>query len=233
MKNVVSHINIVTVAIVIFLLVGCTETTVDSDVNRTKNEPVLPFIGNMDFDYDAEGNITDVYSTDHRVYLDKQVDPVYSGGFGADIRYKGFTLSGLFSFQADAWRSNGSLAIIEDAGLSGFANMSTSMLDAWTTPGQTTAIPALSNGGLRAVDGDRYIEDASFLRLRNVTFAYNFSSDVLAKTKVFTAARIFLQGTNLVTWTKWRGFDPENNGNGGFFDYPVPKNVSIGFDLTF
>lgn len=59
MKNVVSHINIVTVAIVIFLLVGCTETTVDSDVNRTKNEPVLPFIGNMDFDYDAEGNITD------------------------------------------------------------------------------------------------------------------------------------------------------------------------------
>jgi len=182
---------------------------------------------------DAEGNITDVYSTDHRVYLDKQVDPVYTGGFGADIRYKGFSLNALFSFQADRWLSNGSLGIIEDAGLAGFANMSTSMLNAWTTPGQVTDIPALSFGGLRAVDGDRYIEDASFLRLRNLTFAYNFDAEDLARTKLFTAARVFVQGTNLYTWTKWRGFDPETNQTGGFFDYPVPRTISVGFDLTF
>ena len=182
---------------------------------------------------DVNGNITDVYTPDNAVYLDKNFDPTYTGGFGADISYKGFTLNTLFSFQADRWRQNSSLAIVEDAGLAGFANMSTTMLNAWTTPGQVTDIPALSFGGLRAVDGDRYLEDASFLRLRNVTLAYNFDSEVLEKTKLFTAARVFVQGTNLYTWTKWRGFDPEGNGATGFFDYPVPRTFSVGFDLTF
>jgi TonB-linked SusC/RagA family outer membrane protein len=182
---------------------------------------------------DANGDLTNVFNPEDRVYLDKNFDPTYTGGFGGDISYKGFTLNTLFSFQADRWRNNGSLALIEDPGIASFGNMSTNMLDAWTTPGQVTAIPGLGYGGTRAIDGDRYLEDASFLRLRNVTLAYNFSSDVLAKTKMFSAARIFLQGTNLYTWTKWRGFDPEGNGSGGFFDFPVPRTFSVGFDLTF
>jgi hypothetical protein len=182
---------------------------------------------------DADGNVTNVYDPNNAVYLDKNFDPTYTGGFGADISFKNFTLNSLFSFQADRWRQNSSLAIIEDAGLAGFANQSTSMLNAWTTPGQVTDIPALSNGGLRAVDGDRYLEDASFLRLRNVTLAYNVDSKALEKTKFISKARVYLQGTNLVTWTKWRGFDPEGNGSTGFFDYPVPRTVTFGFDLTF
>jgi TonB-linked SusC/RagA family outer membrane protein len=182
---------------------------------------------------DADGNITNVFDPNNAVYLDKNFDPTYTGGFGADISYKNFTLNSLFSFQADRWRNNSSLAIIEDVSLAGFANQSTSMLNAWTTPGQVTDIPALSNGGLRAQSGDRYLEDASFLRLRNVTLAYNLDSKALARTKFITQARVYVQGTNLVTWTKWRGFDPEGNGSTGFFDYPVPRTVTLGFDLTF
>ncbi|TCK65269.1 TonB-linked SusC/RagA family outer membrane protein [Winogradskyella wandonensis] len=182
---------------------------------------------------DADGNLTDVFSNNNAVYLDKNFDPTYTGGFGADISYKNFTLNSLFSFAADRWRQNSSLAIVEDVGLAGFANQSVSMLNAWTTPGQITDIPALSNGGLRAVDGDRYLEDASFLRLRNVTLAYNFDSETLAKSNIFTAARLYLQGTNLITWSKWRGFDPEGNGSTGFFDYPVARTFTVGFDLTF
>ena len=182
---------------------------------------------------DVNGNITNVYTPDNSVYLDKNFDPTYTGGFGADISWKGFTLNTLFSFQADRWRQNSSLAIVEDVGLAGFANMSTTMLNAWTTPGQVTDIPALSFGGLRAVDGDRYLEDASFLRLRNITLAYNVDSEILEKTKLFTAVRVYVQGTNLKTWTKWRGFDPEGNGSTGFFDYPVPRTFTFGFDLTF
>ena len=45
--------------------------------------------------------------------------------------------------------------------------------------------------------------------------------------------RVYVQGTNLVTWTKWRGFDPEGNQSGGFFDYPIPRTFSLGFDLNF
>ena len=182
---------------------------------------------------DAQGNITNQFSTANRVYLGKNFDPTYTGGFGADISYKGFTLNTLFSFAADRWRQNSSLAIIEDVGLAGFANMSTTLLNAWTTPGQVTDVPAVSFGGLRAIDGDRYLEDASFLRLRNVSLSYNLDSETLAKTKFLSGLRVYLQGTNLVTWTKWRGFDPESNQATGFFDYPVPRTFTLGFDLTF
>lgn len=182
---------------------------------------------------DADGNITNIYSVSNRVYLGKNFDPTYTGGFGADISYKGLTLNTLFSFAADRWRQNSSLAIVEDVGLAGFANQSTTMLNAWTTPGQVTDIPAVSYGGLRAVDGDRYLEDASFLRLRNVSLSYDLDAKTLAKSKFISGLRVYLQGTNLFTWTKWRGFDPESNQNTGFFDYPVPKTFTLGVDLTF
>ncbi len=193
-------------------------------VNPANGEPLY---------LDLEGNVTNVYSPDNAVYLDKNFDPTYTGGFGADIRYKGFSFNTLFAFQADRWKNNSSLAIIEDAGLAGFANQSTSLLNAWTTPGQITDIPALSNGGLRAVDGDRYLEDASFLRLRNVSLSYNVDRKVLEQTKVFTGVRVFVQATNLFTWTKYRGFDPEGTTSTTFFEFPVPRTFTLGFDLTF
>jgi TonB-linked SusC/RagA family outer membrane protein len=193
-------------------------------VNPANGEPLY---------LDVDGNVTNVYSPDNAVYLDKNFDPSYTGGFGGDIRYKGFSLNTLFAFQADRWKNNSSLAIIEDAGLAGFANQSTSLLNAWTTPGQVTSIPALSNGGLRAVDGDRYLEDASFLRLRNISLSYNVSRKALEQTKVFTGMRVFVQATNLFTWTEFRGFDPEGTEATTFFDYPVPRTFTLGFDLTF
>jgi TonB-linked SusC/RagA family outer membrane protein len=193
-------------------------------VNPANGEPLY---------LDVDGNITNVYSPDNAVYLDKNFDPTYTGGFGADIRYKGFSFNTLFAFQADRWKNNSSLAIIEDAGLAGFANQSTSMLNAWTTPGQVTDIPAISYGGLRPIDGDRYLEDASFLRLRNVSLSYSVDRKVLEQTKVFTGLRVFVQATNLFTWTKFRGFDPEGTGSTTFFDYPVPRTFTLGFDLTF
>ena len=107
------------------------------------------------------------------------------------------------------------------------------MLDAWTTPGQVTDVPSLEFGGLRAQQGDRYIEDASFLRLRNITLDYNFDQETLDKIGFFKNIRIFVQGTNLVTWTKWRGFDPETNELGDFFNYPSTPQLSTGLDVTF
>jgi hypothetical protein len=193
-------------------------------VNPANGEPLY---------LDVDGNVTNEYDPNNAVYLDKNFDPTYTGGFGTDITYKGFSLNTLFSFQADRWKLNNALALIEDAGLGSNLNLSTTMLNAWTTPGQVTDIPALSNGGLRAVDGDRYLEDASFLRLRNVSLSYNVSKDVLQRTNLFTGIRVFVQGTNLITWTKFRGFDPEGTVASTFFEFPIPKTVSLGFDLTF
>jgi TonB-linked SusC/RagA family outer membrane protein len=193
-------------------------------VNPANGEPLY---------LDVDGNVTNVFSPANAVYLDKNFDPTYTGGFGADIRYKGFSLNTLFAFQADRWKENASLAIIEDIGLAGFANQSTALLNAWTTPGQVTGVPSLDFGGLRSVDGDRYLEDASFLRLRNISLSYNVNRKVLEQTNMFTGIRVFVQATNLFTWTKFRGFDPEGTRSSTFFDYPVPRTFTLGFDLTF
>ena len=56
---------------------------------------------------------------------------------------------------------------------------------------------------------------------------------MLAKTKLFTNVRIYVQGQNLLTFTKWRGFDPESNISSTFFEYPTPKTVTVGFDVEF
>jgi TonB-linked SusC/RagA family outer membrane protein len=184
---------------------------------------------------DVDGNITNVFSNADRVYLDKSTLPTYTGGFGGDISYKGFSLNFLFSFAADVWRQNGQLGVVEDATLAGISNMSTALLREWTTPGQVTDIPAYSYNaaGIRFQAGDRYLEDASFMRLRNVTLAYTVDPKILTKTNFFSGLRMYLQGTNLATFTKWRGFDPEINGNGQFFEYPNPAIVTLGFDINF
>ncbi len=183
---------------------------------------------------DAEGELTTDYDPDtHGVYVDKQFDPVYTGGFGANITWKNFSLNGLFSFAADTYRNNGTYAITEDASLAANANQNVTMLDAWQQPGDVTSIPSLAFGGLRFESGDRYLEDASFLRLRNATLAYNVDKKTLDKVGFLSAVRVFAQGTNLVTWSKWRGYDPETDEVGDFFNFPSPVTVSFGVDITF
>lgn len=198
-----------------------------------RNAGVNPADGSLLF-LDVDGNITNVYSTTNRVLLDKTQDPKYVGGFGTDISYKGFALNALFTFAADQWRQNGSYGLIEDTSLAGFLNMSTAVLRAWQQPGDVTDIPAYSASSLRvSAPTDRYLEDASFLRLRNVSLSYSLNKELLEKTKLFTNVRLYVQGQNLLTFTKWRGFDPESNISSTFFEYPTPKTVTVGFDVEF
>jgi len=188
--------------------------------------------------YDAEGNLTNVLNrSEDGVYLDKQFDPVFTGGFGTNISWKGFTLNTLFSFAAETYRVNASLALLEDFDLVNITNLSTTMFDVWQQPGDVATIPSPTQaGGLRITSSnqtDRYLEDASFLRLRNATLAYNVSQETLDRIGAFSAIRIYAQGTNLVTWSEWRGYDPEASDVGEFFNFPTPTTVSFGLDLTF
>jgi TonB-linked SusC/RagA family outer membrane protein len=87
---------------------------------------------------------------------------------------------------------------------------------------------------------DRFIEDGSYLRIQNVTLGYNFPKQLIKKAKL-SAARLFISGQNLYTFTKYSGYDPElgsfnnnalytnvDNGN-----YPNPRTFTIGANLTF
>lgn len=183
--------------------------------------------------FDLDGNVTETYSADNRVILDKTRDPKYVGGFGTNFSYKNFSLTSLFSYAIGQYRNNGSLAVVEDPTLVTISNQSTSIIREWAQPGDLTDIPSPAFGSTRLLLTDRYIEDASFLRLRNVTVSYNFDKELLKRTNLFTGIRFYVQGQNLLTWTKWRGFDPESSLSSTFFEFPTPRTYTLGFDVNF
>ncbi|NJB37886.1 MULTISPECIES: TonB-dependent receptor [Flavobacteriaceae] len=183
---------------------------------------------------DKEGNPTSQYNPDDRVFVDKGTIPEFTGGFGFNADYKGLTLSTLFSFVGDVYRYNNAYGVAEDPTLISLANQSSTVNNIWTTPGDITDIPAASAGSTRNLLTDRYLENAGYLRLRNVTLAYNLQSDLLEKTP-FSSVRVYLQGENLITWTEWRGFDPEADALRvqDFFNYPTPRILTLGLDIQF
>ncbi|MBW2962223.1 SusC/RagA family TonB-linked outer membrane protein [Mesonia aestuariivivens] len=196
---------------------------------------VNPANGNPLFK-DANGNLTETLQDADRRFSDKSQYPTWSGGFGAQVSYKNFTLSNQWVFFADVYRNNLDLSDLEANSSIVNSNSATSLLSAWKQPGDITSIPRM-NGQFSGVDfiniSDRYLEDASYLRMRNIQLAYNFSPEILEKTP-FTALNIYVQGENLLTFSKWKGYDPQS----GFTDtaasnYPTPKIYTFGLNVNF
>ena len=107
----------------------------------------------------------------------------------------------------------------------------------WTAPGQITSVPRPYNGNAETLGsgitaGSRFYEDASFIRLKTVTFGYNVPSSLLKQIKI-ERARLYVQAYNLYTWTKWTGFDSEfiNLGSGNNGTIPQPRTITFGVQL--
>ncbi|MNT61892.1 TonB dependent receptor [compost metagenome] len=107
----------------------------------------------------------------------------------------------------------------------------------WTTPGQTDAThpQAKFGGNLQSHQtSTRFLENGSYLRLRNVTVGYNLPASWLKKASI-NAARLYVSGDNLFTATKFSGVDPEVDLTGGIssFRYPTSRRFVFGVNLTF
>jgi TonB-linked SusC/RagA family outer membrane protein len=198
---------------------------------------VNPANGNLLF-YDIEGNLTENPDpdTDRRLTGKTGSVPVYQGGFGFDASYKGFFVNTLFSYVADIHRLDFDLSGAQDVNANNFAqfNVSTDVLNAWTPDNTVTSMPAINavNANTFVSNSDRYLRDASFVRLRFITFGYNFTPELLKKTP-FKNLRAFAQAENLVTWSKWRGWDAESPRFGDQYQYPTPRIVSLGLEIQF
>ena len=180
---------------------------------------------------DLEGNVTNVYSSAYRKTGYGSPEPVYTGGFGLDFRYKGFELSSLFSFAAEYYRYNNQSFFIENPSFASVYNQSVELLDIWRAPGDITDMPGYAYA---REFSSRDIENASYLKLRNLVVGYSLSEDFLETSDLpFIGARVFLQGVNLITWTEYTGFDPEDNNNIAQFEYPTPRTITVGVDLKF
>ncbi len=112
-----------------------------------------------------------------------------------------------------------------------------SQLDRWTTPGQITNTPRLTDANYSRQENSRFFEDGSFVRLRSLTLGYTFPKLLTERVKI-EKLRVFVTGSNLLLFTKYTGADPESNigtGNIQGYDYgvpPQPRAFQLGINLT-
>jgi len=115
-------------------------------------------------------------------------------------------------------------------------NQSTALLGRWRKPGDITSIPGVSTDGNvnNSLVSTRFLESGSYLRFKTITLSYRISPALLSKMG-FSAATIYVSGNNLITITKYKGFDPEVNSGGtstlydGSPDYDN-RNIALGMD---
>ena len=121
-----------------------------------------------------------------------------------------------------------------------YTNKFASVLNRWTGEGSSSIEPRYSfidaNNNTRA--SDRYVEDGSFVKIKNIQLGYNFP---LSESSSLTSLRIYALAKNAFTFTDYRGYDPEiSNGGGPVLDtgvdrgtYPSPRIVSLGLNIKF
>lgn len=180
--------------------------------------------------YTKNGVLTNTFSNSDNVADFGTYNAPWIGGFNTAIRVGGVTLDALFSFQQGFSRFNNQdfFQLNHAFAIQGF-NLRKEMLTMWQKPGDVTNI---QSSIYQRQFSSKDIQDASFTRLRTVTLSYNLPESLLSKTKFLSAARFFVQGQNLYTWTNWVGFDPEDNNNIGQYEYPTPRTINAGVNIT-
>jgi hypothetical protein len=193
---------------------------------------VNPATGNLLFEA-ADGTATETPVAADRRPVGLNYVPVYNGGFGFDFNYKGFFASTLFTYAFDVVRFDFDLDSLYDVGAIGQFVVEADMLNAWTPTNTNTNVPSLSATNLGAGDSsDRFLRDASYVRVRNVQVGYNVPKKFLSGTFI-TDMSFTLQGENLYNFTKWQGFDPESDRTGDGYQYPTPKLYTFGLQVKF
>lgn len=181
--------------------------------------------------YNKDGDITNVYSEEDKVLTGKSYVAPWQGGFGTTLSWKGLTLDAQFSWVANRWVMNNDRFFDESNGLYSSAyNQSTELFNRWKEPGDVTTLPRY---GVTPEMDTHLIEDASFLRLKNVMLSYTVPRRLLRPTKVIERIRVFAQAQNLLTFTKFTGMDPESSVNVYQATYPMSRQFTMGIEVGF
>ena len=176
-----------------------------------------------------------------------QTLPDVFGGFTNNFSYKGFDLSVVMTYAFGQQVFNGT----RQNGLTNFfQNNTREILNRWTPANPNTDIPRLSlnndnflnlSSSLNAGNAEtRFMEDADYLRVQNVTLGYTVPTDVLDRVGI-KGARVFLQGQNLHVFTGYKGLDPELNvsrtsnitSGVDLNTNPLNRTYAVGVNLTF
>lgn len=203
--------------------------------------------------YDDVNNDGIITSADRQIVGNALPD--YTGGLTNNITYKGLDFSFFFYFQKGNKIMNMNDFFMVHGGTQANIGFLPRQLERWQQPGDVTDIPRLTTyagnptanggaannyGGNVASLSSRYLEDGSFLRLKTLTLGYTFPT-VISRKIGMNKLRVYAQGTNLLTFTKYGGLDPEvssqsNNQNTAGYDWatvPQPRTFQVGASVTF
>jgi len=159
--------------------------------------------------------------------------PDFTFGFSFNLRYKGFDVSGM------VYSAIGQEIIRNFERQQPYANQLGYVIDRWTGPGSTNEHPRLTTEATRNnIFSSYFVEDGSFARLKNIQIGYTLPKKILKRIKV-ESLRFYIAGNNLLTLTKYQGFDPDISSSSalsagvdyGF--YPQAKNIMGGVQLKF
>lgn len=192
--------------------------------------------------YDANGSfvkdtVTTSYNNATRVYTGNTT-PKFAGGIRNTFTYNNFTLSAFMNFVYGNKVYNYNRELFDADGAYPTYN-SIVLQDGWNRwekEGDVATHPKAVLNGNKASNktSSRYLEDGSYLRLRNITFSYNLPETVTSRLKTENI-RIFMSGDNLWTWTDFSGMDPEVDLTSGFSvtRYPGSKKLMLGVNIDF
>ncbi len=209
---------------------GIFQTPTEVEAHAFQNEATAP--GDIRFK-DLDGN--GVIDINDRTYIGNPT-PDYTFGLNTVMEYEGFELS--INFQGSQGNEIFNNTTRYDFG---YVNRSSSALDRWTGPGTSNSEPRanLNDANQNARISDRFVEDGSYIRLKNTLLGYNISDKYLKKLRL-QKVKLYVSATNLLTFTKYTGLDPEIGNIGGSLEigidrgfYPQARTFMVGLGLTF
>ena len=202
------------------------------------------FVDQITVDTDGDG-VPDardgIINDDDRTFIGQAL-PNFTGGVNNKLTYKGLELDFFFQFSLGNDVYNNNLAFAEGLN-SVFAPTVRAYEGAWRQEGDGNTFPRITGGASsdnNRQDSDRFVEDGSFVRLKTATLAYALPQNVVDQIGLNTL-RLYVRGTNLITWTDYSWFDPEVNTFGDsnvalgtdFLTLPISRTVEFGLNLGF
>ena len=185
----------------------------------------------------VDQNSDGVINGSDRVILG-QAQPKVFGGLTNTFNYKNFELS--VFLQGVSGNSILNINRFELESLTGVSNQSRETLNRWTPTNHSNTIPRANAAGNPYAISSRQVENGSYLRVKNITFAYNLPSAVVRKIRA-ESIRLYVSAQNYITWTKYSGFDPEVSRFGqstlsqgiDYGSYPGSKTIIGGISIAF
>lgn len=170
-------------------------------------------------DLNGDGQI----NADDRAFIGNPI-PKMTYGVAFNASYKNFDVSFLFQGVQDVDRYNDLKQILDYDGRP--FNSTTAVLNSWTGEGTSNTVPRVTqndNGGSKI--SSIFVEDASYLRLKNIEIGYTFNEKMLPG---ISNLRVYVSGQNLLTWTDYTGLDPESTNLKDQGTYPQSASVMFG-----